>query len=94
AVIHRHGLRTTFPEDVLAETRAVPEEVDPNEVARREDWRDRLVITIDPADAKDHDDAIWVENHDKGWTLAVHIADVSHYVKPRTPLDREASERG
>jgi ribonuclease R len=94
AVIHRHGLRTSFPEDVLAETRAVPEEVDPNEVARREDWRDRLVITIDPADAKDHDDAIWVERHDKGWTLAVHIADVSHYVKPRTPLDKEASERG
>ena len=94
AVIHRQGLRTSFPEDVLAETRAVPEEVDPQEIARREDWRDRLVITIDPADAKDHDDAIWVEKSGKGWTLAVHIADVSHYVKPRTALDKEASERG
>ena len=93
-VIHRQGLRTSFPEEVLRETRAVPEEVDPQEVARREDWRDRLVITIDPADAKDHDDAIWIEKHGKGWTLAVHIADVSHYVKPRTALDKEASERG
>lgn len=94
AVIHRQGLRTSFPEDVIAETRAVPEEVDPKEIARREDWRDRLVITIDPADAKDHDDAIWVERNKNGWTVAVHIADVSHYVKPRTSLDKEASERG
>ena len=94
AVIHRQGLRTTFPDDVLAETHAVQDEVDKAEIARREDWRDRLVITIDPADAKDHDDAIWVEKHAKGWTLAVHIADVSHYVKPKTALDKEASERG
>lgn len=94
AVIHRQGLRTSFPEDVIAETRAVQEEVDAQEIARREDWRDRLVITIDPADAKDHDDAIWVERNKNGWTVAVHIADVSHYVKPRTSLDKEASERG
>lgn len=94
AVIHRQGLRTSFPEDVIAETRAVQEEVDAKEIARREDWRDRLVITIDPADAKDHDDAIWVERNKNGWTVAVHIADVSHYVKPRTSLDKEASERG
>ncbi|WP_367875266.1 ribonuclease R [Luteolibacter sp. Populi] len=94
SVIHRQGLRTSFPEDVLNETRKISETVDPQEVARREDWRDRLVITIDPADAKDHDDAIWVEKHGKGWTLAVHIADVSHYVKPKTALDKEATERG
>ena len=94
AVIHRQGLRTSFPEDVIAETRAVQDEVDAKEIARREDWRDRLVITIDPADAKDHDDAIWVERNKNGWTVAVHIADVSHYVKPRTSLDKEASERG
>jgi len=93
-VIYRQGLRTSFPEEVLAETRKVQEEVDAKELARREDWRNRLVITIDPADAKDHDDAIWVEKHGKGWTLAVHIADVSHYVKPKTSLDKEASERG
>ena len=94
AVIHRQGLRTSVPEDVIAETRAVQEEVGAREIARREDWRDRLVITIDPADAKDHDDAIWVERNKNGWTVAVHIADVSHYVKPRTALDKEATERG
>jgi ribonuclease R len=94
AIIHRHGLATSFPEDVLAQTRAIPGEVEEEEKVRREDWRDRLVITIDPADAKDHDDAIWVGRQGKGWLLAVHIADVSHYVKPHTPIDKEAVERG
>ncbi|MDP3849078.1 MAG: ribonuclease R [Luteolibacter sp.] len=94
AVIHRFGLRTSFPEEVLASARAVPEEPEPAEIARRHDWRDKLVITIDPADAKDHDDAIWVEKTRDGWTLAVHIADVSHYIKPAGPMDKEAIERG
>jgi ribonuclease R len=93
-VIHRFGLRTSFPDHVLAEARAVPEEPEPAEVARRHDWRDKLVITIDPADAKDHDDAIWLEKTRHGWTLAVHIADVSHYIKPGSPMDKEAIERG
>ncbi len=94
AIIHKNGIRTSFPDEVLAEARAFGEQVDAAEIRNREDWRDRLVITIDPADAKDHDDAIWVEKTDNGWRLAVHIADVSHYVKPRTSLDKEASERG
>ncbi|MCH7224910.1 ribonuclease R [Haloferula sp. A504] len=94
SIIHRNGIKTSFPDEVLEEARAIPDEVDPAEVKLREDWRDRLVITIDPADAKDHDDAIWVERTGKGWKLAVHIADVSHYVKPRTSLDKEAIERG
>jgi ribonuclease R len=94
SVIHRYGLRTSFPDAVLAEARAVPEEPEPLEIARRKDWRDKLVITIDPADAKDHDDAIWVEKTDRGWTLAVHIADVSHYIKPGSPMDVEAIDRG
>ncbi len=94
SVIHRFGLRTSFPESVLAEARAVPEEPDAQEIARRRDWRDRLVITIDPADAKDHDDAVWVEAKRDGWRLAVHIADVSHYIRPGSSLDREAAERG
>ena len=93
-VIHRYGLRTSFPEDVLSAARAVPEEVEPAELARREDWRDKLVITIDPADAKDHDDAIWLEKTRNGWRLAVHIADVSHYIKPGGVMDKEAVERG
>jgi len=94
AIIHKNGIRTSFPDEVLTEARAFPEQVDPADAATREDWRDKLVITIDPADAKDHDDAIWVEKTAEGWKLAVHIADVSHYVKPRTPLDKEAIERG
>lgn len=94
SVIHRFGLRTSFPENVLAEARAVPEEPEASEIARRKDWREQLVITIDPADAKDHDDAIWLEKTPSGWTLAVHIADVSHYIKPGSPMDKEASERG
>ena len=94
SVIHRFGLRTSFPDNVLAEARAVPEEPEPSEIARRKDWRDKLVITIDPADAKDHDDAIWLEKTPRGWTLAVHIADVSHYIKPGSPMDQEAVERG
>ena len=94
SVIHRFGLRTSFPDNVLAEARAVPEEPEPSEIARRKDWRDKLVITIDPADAKDHDDAIWLEKTPHGWTLAVHIADVSHYIKPGSPMDQEAVERG
>lgn len=94
AIIHRNGIKTSFPDEVLAAARAIPDEVTPAEAELREDWRDRLVITIDPADAKDHDDAIWVGKTDKGWQLAVHIADVSHYVKPGTPLDTEAVERG
>ncbi len=93
-VIHRFGLRTSFPDNVLAEARGVSEEPEPAEIARRKDWRDKLVITIDPADAKDHDDAIWLEKTRNGWTLAVHIADVSHYIKPASPMDKEAIERG
>lgn len=94
AIIHKNGIRTSFPDDVLEQARAFGDSVDPAEVPNREDWRDKLVITIDPADAKDHDDAIWVEKTDNGWCLAVHIADVSHYVKPGTSLDKEATERG
>ncbi len=94
AVIHRFGLRTSFPDEVLAAARAVPEEPEPAEIARRIDWRDKLVITIDPADAKDHDDALWVEKTRNGWSLAVHIADVSHYIKPGSAMDKEAVERG
>ncbi len=94
SVIHRFGLRTSFPDEVLAEARAVPEEPEAAEIARRKDWRDKLIITIDPADAKDHDDAIWCEKTKTGWTLAVHIADVSHYIKPGSPMDQEAIERG
>ncbi|MFT5632322.1 MAG: ribonuclease R [Rubritalea sp.] len=65
------------------------------ELERREDWRDKLVLTVDPDDAKDFDDAIAVKLlKDGGWELAVHIADVSHYIKPGSALDDEAVKRG
>lgn len=94
SVIHRNGLRTTFSEQVMAEAHATPDTINPTELARREDWRKPLVITIDPADAKDHDDAIWVEATSSGWRVAVHIADVSYYVKPGSAMDAEARIRG
>lgn len=98
SVIHRYGLPTRFPEAVLAEAAAIPETIDPAEIARREDWREREVFTIDPEDARDFDDAIHVvalpESEGGGWELAVHIADVSHFVRSGSALDREAKTRG
>jgi ribonuclease R len=95
STIARYGLRTSFPEEVLREARAVPEEIPAEEIARRRDHRSKLVITIDPADAKDHDDAIYIaKTKAGGWLLEVHIADVSHYIKPGSPMDKEAVERG
>ncbi|MDP0491906.1 MAG: ribonuclease R [Verrucomicrobiota bacterium JB023] len=94
AIVHKYGLQMDFPDRVRAEAEAVSESIDETERERREDWRDRLVITIDPADAKDHDDAVWVQKTKGGWQLAVHIADVSHYVKPNSELDKEARKRG
>ncbi|MFQ7535223.1 MAG: RNB domain-containing ribonuclease [Akkermansia muciniphila] len=66
----------------------------PGELARRENWTDRTVITIDPASARDFDDAISITATPSGWTLAVHIADVSHFVRPGGALDGEALRRG
>lgn len=64
------------------------------ELGRREDWTDRTVITIDPASARDFDDRPSITATPSGWTLAVHIADVSHFVKPGGALDEEALRRG
>jgi ribonuclease R len=95
STIARYGLRTSFPENVLREAQNVPEQIPADEIARRLDHRDKLVITIDPADAKDHDDAIYItKSNNGGWHLEVHIADVSHYIKPGSPMDKEAVERG
>ena len=95
AVIHKHGLPLDFPEEVLAEADAVDPGVGGESVQGREDWREAEVITIDPPDARDFDDAIAVERlGDGSWELAVHIADVSHYVAPGSALDGEARLRG
>ncbi len=95
AIIHKHQLPVEFPEDVLVAAGAIAEDIPAAELESREDWRDRDVFTIDPVDARDFDDAICVTPLDAGgWELAVHIADVSHYVEPGEPLDREARRRG
>ncbi len=98
SVMHKHGIRSGFASEVLNEAELITENISEQELERREDWRKELVLTVDPADAKDHDDAILVKplspENGGGWELAVHIADVSHYVKPGSELDAEAQKRG
>jgi ribonuclease R len=94
SIIRKHRLPLEFPHDVLREADRVSPEVDPHDAAKREDLRDRFIFTIDPDDAKDFDDAINVERIPGGWRVGIHIADVSHYVKPKSALDREAHSRG
>jgi ribonuclease R len=94
SIIRKYDLPTAFPDAVLRDAERIPVEIAPEEIARREDLRGQFIITIDPDDAKDFDDAINVERTRDGWRLGVHIADVSHYVRPGTALDREARARG
>ncbi|MGK0673219.1 MAG: ribonuclease R [Halothiobacillaceae bacterium] len=88
--IHTHGLRHTWPEDVLAQIAGLSEEVAEADKLGRVDLRDVPLITIDGEDARDFDDAVYCEPTAKGWRLIVAIADVSHYVTVGSPLDREA----
>ena len=95
SVLRQYNMPLHFPKPVLAEARAIGSTVGSHELAGREDCRSHQVITIDPDDAKDFDDAICLERTSQGqWKLWVHIADVSHYVKPGTALDVEARKRG
>ena len=94
SIIRKYQLPLAFPEAVEHEAGRFAETIDAAEIARREDCRRQFIVTIDPDDAKDFDDAIHVERLSNGWRLGVHIADVSHYVHPGRPLDREARKRG
>ena len=87
--IHGHDIPVEFPKDVLNEA----ESIKPLD-APREDLTHLDLITIDPADARDHDDAVYAEKLDDGWRVIVAIADVAAYVRPGTALDREAQKRG
>ena len=88
------GFPLTFPEDVLEEAERIPEFLDAEEIKKRRDCRDLLTFTIDPADAKDFDDAISIRKLSSGlYEIGVHIADVSYYVLPETELDLEAYKR-
>jgi ribonuclease R len=93
--IHAHGIPHVFPAAAIAEAEAAK----PADLSAREDWRELPLVTIDPVDAKDHDDAVYAEpdrdpNNRGGYVVTVAIADVSHYVRPGSALDREALERG
>ena len=95
SIIRKYHLPTEFPRAVLEEAQRIPETVGEEMFAGREDLREKFIVTIDPDDARDFDDAINVERvPGGGWNLGVHIADVSAYVKPGAALDREAHKRG
>ena len=95
SVLRQYNLPLHFPKRVLQEARSVGTEVKPGELAHRVDCRQHQVVTIDPEDAKDFDDAICIQRSGRDqWKLWVHIADVSHYVKPGSALDTEAEHRG
>src|SRR5450631_2175663 len=93
-ILLENGFAIVFPEKVLEESAALPETMAPADLEGRKDFRNVLTLTIDPADAKDFDDAISFRKlKDEIFEIGVHIADVSHYVKPGTALDDEAYER-
>lgn len=92
AILHSNGIVTTFPERVISEADMVS--CEPLEIKGRLDLRDKTIFTIDGEDAKDLDDAISLEKIEGGYILGVHIADVSHYVRPNSELDKEAIRRG
>ena len=95
AIIDRYGIPSEFSKGLRAEAKRVSEEpITAEEIAKRRDLRDEAILTIDSADAKDLDDAISVKKTENGWTLGVHIADVSHYIREGSELDKEAFERG
>lgn len=95
SILEINSIELSFPEDVLQQARLLSEkQILPKDTEYRIDLRDTLIFTIDGADTKDIDDAISLKKTNTGYELGVHIADVSHYVKPNTPLDKDAFERG
>ncbi len=95
SIVRKYHLPTEFPTDVLEQAERIPETVDARQIAGREDLRNQFIVTIDPDDARDFDDAINVEKlTNGGWQLGVHIADVAAYMEPGSALDREARRRG
>ncbi len=94
-VIRKHHLPHHFPPEALAQAARLGATIPESEIARRRDFRALDIVTIDGETARDFDDAVWVERLPNGnYALQVHIADVSHYVRPGTPIDLEAALRG
>jgi ribonuclease R len=94
-VIRKHQLPHRFPPEAIEQAEAIPHEITARELEGRRDFRDMDIVTIDGETARDFDDAVWVDRLANGnYALDVHIADVSHYVQPGTPIDAEARLRG
>jgi len=94
SVVRAYDLPLEYPAEVMRYLDKIPEEIDPEEIKNRLDIRDLLTVTIDGEDAKDLDDAITLTKEGNIYHLGVHIADVTHYVKEGTALDKEALKRG
>jgi len=95
SILAAHEYPIEFPKEVEKEASKIPVKISKDEIKRRRDFRKVFTITIDPADAKDFDDAISLQKLPNGhWEVGVHIADVSHYVRPDSALDQEALDRG
>ena len=94
AILAEFGLPYSYPENVEAAADKIPDAIPPEEIAKREDFRRVTTFTIDPKDAKDFDDALSIRSLGGGqWEVGVHIADVTHYVKEGTVIDKEAERR-
>lgn len=94
SIVMQHGIPTKFPDDVLTHADSVPDTISEEDIKKRRDCREQVLVTIDGADAKDLDDAVTVRRLQNGnYFLGVHIADVSHYVTEGSPMDIEAYER-
>ena len=95
SVARSFDLAARFSGKAMAESKKISEQIPEAEIQRRMDWRKELTFTIDPVDSKDFDDAVSLKTLENGnYMLGVHIADVSHYVKPGSPLDKESQDRG
>lgn len=94
SILIENGFPLSFSEEALRESERIPDEIPPEEIKRRRDFRSIATLTIDPDDAKDFDDALSIQKLQNGnWEVGVHIADVTHYVKPDSALDNDAAER-
>ena len=94
AILAEYDLPYHFERNVIRDAERIDGKITQEEIARRRDMRDRKTFTIDPADAKDFDDALSIEKIEEGlWEIGVHIADVTHYVTPGSIVDNEAQER-
>lgn len=94
SIMAEYGLPYDFPDHVLREAEKIPTEISKKEIEKRRDFRNITTFTIDPVDAKDFDDALSVRKLENGnWEVGVHIADVTHYVRPDTILEKEAYHR-